>query len=163
VSVLLTAFNDQDLQLSWEAAKSLALLKSKRALRPLIAALYGDGDQNRRQAAAYALGWLGDKRAVEALIDALSDAGEAAAVRGQAAESLGNLRDTRALSPLIAALKDESVEVRFWSAFALGQLGNQKALPALRRLARSDKAFLRGWWEVRKEASDAIERIVQST
>ena len=159
VNILLNAFNDPDSHLSWEAAKSLAMLKSKRALRPLIAALREAADTNKRQAAAYALGWLCDQRAVEALIGTLNNRREDAGVRGQAAESLGNLGDKRAVGPLIAVLKDASTEVRFWSAFALGQLQDRRALPELTRLANIDRAILDGWWEVGREASDAIARI----
>lgn len=159
VTVLLNAFNERDVDLSWEAAKSLAAVKSKRALRPLIAALRHAGEK-RRHAAAYALGWLGDERAIEPLIDALTDKSESPRVRGQAAESLGILKDRRAVRPLVGALKDPSVEVRFWSAFALGLLRDPRALQELRRLVKTDKASLPGWWQVRKEASDAIERIL---
>ena len=156
VDVLLSAFDEQDMQLSWEAAKSLALVKSKRALKPLIVALSEAKDRNKRQAAAYALGSLCDKRAVEPLIKTLTNTLEDATVRGQAAESLGNSRDRRAVGPLIAPLKDASTEVRFWSAFALGQLGDRRALKELTRLAATDRSILDGWWEVSKEASDAI-------
>jgi HEAT repeat protein len=156
VNVLLSAFNDQDSRLSWEAAKSLAIVRSKRALRPLIITLVEAEDSNKRQAAAYALGWLCDKRAVEPLLKTLTQRSEDERVRSQAAESLGFLKDKRAAGPLIVALKDPSTEVRFWSAFALGQLGDRRALPQLKRLATTDKTILDGWWEVSKEASDAI-------
>ncbi len=79
------------------------------------------------------------------------------------AEALANLRDRRAVRPLIAGLKDASTGVRFWSAFALGQLGDTRALPELKRLEAADKAALPGWWKVSKEASDAIELILAAS
>ena len=47
-----------------------------------------------------------------------------------AAEALADLRDGRAVAPLLAALEDPAAEVRYWAAFALGELGDPQALPA---------------------------------
>jgi HEAT repeat protein len=144
----------------WEAAKALALIGSKRVVRPLIAAL-GAGDNERRGAAIHALSGLGDQRAVEPLLAILSDPHDDPAVRGHAAEALAQFADQRdAIVPrLIRALDDGSPEVRFWAAFALGQQADEQALPALRRIAETDSAELPGWWSVRQEAADAIASI----
>src|SRR5262249_31937489 len=112
VSGLLEAYKGPDLSLSWEAAKSLGLLRSKRAVQPLIKALLAAGKAEKRAAAAYALGLLGDKRAVAPLINVLQNRSEAPQVRGYAAEALAYLRDRRAGKPLIAALRDPAIEVR---------------------------------------------------
>jgi HEAT repeat protein len=160
VKPLLVAFNDPDAGLSWEAAKSLAHVGSKRALRPLIDTLSKAEDTNKRKAAAYALGLLRDERALKPLLNTLAQTNEDAGVRGYAAESLAHLKDRRAVRALLAALKDESTEVRFWSAYALGELRDKRALPELRRLAATDHSVLAGWWEVSKEASHAVEQIL---
>jgi HEAT repeat protein len=84
-------------------------------------------------------------------------------VRGQAAEALGNIffweGGGPAVEPLIAALGDSSSEVRFWSAFALGQIRARQALPILGQLAATDDAIVPGWWSVKMEAADAVTTI----
>ncbi len=161
VTALLDAFGDPDPLVIGEAARSLGLLRSKRALRPLLAVLTGDEEGERRWAAAYALGELTDERAVEPLIHALTDPDEDVKVRGRAAESLGYLMDRRAGEPLIAMLRDPSPEVRFWSVFAQGWLRDPRALPELRQLAAEDSAEVPGWWSVGKEAADTIPLVEQ--
>jgi HEAT repeat protein len=140
------------------AARSLGELGSAAAVQPLES-LLGDSNVEVRVSAAYALGLLGDKHAVEQLIKKLADESEDPRVRGTIAEALADLRDQAAVVPLIGALKDQSVEVRFWAAFALGQLGDPRAVPELERLAASDQAALPGYGAVSAEATEAIQNI----
>ena len=144
---------------TWDAATSIGILNGGRAVQPLVRCLRHASEVDKRAAAAYALRCLADKRALKALLESLSDQSEHPKVRGEAAEALASLRDRSAVSPLLFALDDASTEVRFWSAFALGQLGDRRALPKLRRLAEQDKSVLKGWWSVRREARDAISII----
>lgn len=72
--------------------------------------------------------------------------------------SIGRLRDRRALRPLIQALRDPSHVVRSVAASALGHLGDQRALPALRRARKRDRD--RG---VRRRAAAAIDSIERRT
>ncbi len=162
VAPLLAAFDAPDPALRWEAARSLGLRRDARALAPLVQALLSTGDLDLRTAAAHALGVLGDDRAVPALLDVVSSAAEDPRLRGEAAESLAHLADRRAVAPLIGTLADESADVRFWAAFALGGLRDPRALPELERLARTDDAVVPGWWSVRAEASEAVRLIRQA-
>jgi HEAT repeat protein len=109
--------------------------------------------------AAHSLGLLGDHRAVDPLLARLADTSEDPRVRGFAAEALTGPGDRRAVPGLIAALADPSAEVRFWAAFALGELGDPAALSALRQLAQNDQAALPGWRSNSDEAAAAIESI----
>lgn len=156
---LLEALKNSDAVLRGEAARALGTLGSPQAFEPLLKAAHEDANVEVRQAAIYALNLLGDERAVEPLIALLTDRKEDEKVRGMAAEALAHQMDRRAISPLIDALRDASVEVRFWAAFALGELGDPQALPELERLAATDEAVLPGWWSVSKEAASAIQRI----
>lgn len=63
----------------------------------------------------------------------------------------------KSVKPLVNGLHDDNPEVRFRSAYALGELRAKDALPALYKLARNpDEPKL-----VREHADWAIERIVE--
>jgi HEAT repeat protein len=158
-SHLVEALKDQAPELRTAAVRSLGELGEEQAVQPLIAAMLEDEDSRVRLSAAYSLGLLGDKAAVEPLLAKLGDPSEDPKVRGMAAEALADLRDQRAVEPLIAALRDASVDVRYWAAFALGELGADGALPDLERLATTDEGILPGWGPVKEEAASAIQRI----
>jgi HEAT repeat protein len=159
VPVLLKVLDDRAPRLRKEAVLALGTLADERALSLLIGKLRDDPDAHVRAMAAHALGLAGDARAVEPLLAALQDKDEHAAVRGMAAETLAALQASEAVSPLVSALRDEEVEVRFWAAFALGELGSPAVIPHLEELAERDPATLAGWWSVRQEALGAIEQI----
>jgi HEAT repeat protein len=156
---LLIALSSADQSLAWEAAGSLSLLMSKRTVGPLVAELLSAPASERRTCAAYALRGVKDPRVLTALMSVVENTGEDAKVRGFAAESLCFIGSKRAYKPLIRALADPSTEVRFWAAFALGQIRCRAALPHLRRLAATDRRRLAGWWSVSREAADAIKAI----
>jgi HEAT repeat protein len=163
VPALLAAFTDQDVGIRWQAAMSLGMLPSRRAVGPLLAVLRTADDSETRRAAVHALGWCGmdleDERIYQALVDTLSNGKEEASVRGEAGDALANLGDARAVPALLAAIQDPSAEVRFWAAFALGQLGGPEVLPDLQRLVDTDDAVIPGWWSIHKEALDAMDHV----
>ncbi len=157
---LSAALNDQTTQVRRSAAQALGDLGDPQALQPLLDAASRDEDAEVRMFALRSLGLLGDLRAFEPLISRLVDQQETPKVRGMAAEALADLRDIRSVPPLIDALSDPITEVRFWAAFALGELGDPAAILKLKQLAAKDNAVLPGWWEVKREAASAIERIL---
>ena len=97
---------------------------------------------------------------MDALLQTLADRQEDPDVRAHAAEALGHMadrlgaREGDVLAALLRSLTDPSAYVRFWSAFALGNLGDPRAIPALERLAERDTQSVPGWWSIRKEALD---------
>jgi HEAT repeat protein len=160
-TALLKVFSGQNISLSLEAAKSLGMLKSKRAAPVLIKELIKGENIDKRAASAYALGVLLDERAIDPLVTVLKNKNDSPKVRGATAEALiwfGKKRK-RVVDALINGLEDTSVEVRFWSAFALGELKVRRAANKLEKLAANDDEILPGWWSVSKEASDALDRI----
>lgn len=157
VASLLIAFADP--RLTWEAAKALGVINSKRAVKPLINWLLEARQTEQRAAAAFALGLLRDERTINPLVGVLDDPKVDPKVRGYAAEALAHLPDNRAADHLVTALKDPSAEVRFWATFALGELRHKKALPELRNLAANDKAVLAGWGKISDAAREAIADI----
>jgi HEAT repeat protein len=162
VGALLNVCGTGQRELTMQAANALVGIGSNRALLPLIRLLQQASSAATREAAAYALGFLADQRALVPLIRTLEDGSEHSLVRAQAAEALGELAQTlretrtkRPIRPLLAALRDRSPDVRFWACYALSGFRDRRALPALRKLIR-DRAVVKGWWSVGREARWAI-------
>ena len=89
-----------------------------------------------REEAAEDLGRLDDIRASDSLIAALED--EEPYVRGAAATSLGVLKVIGAVEPLIDMLKTEyRTDVLGDIAFALGKIGDKRAIGPLRDLLKN--------------------------
>jgi HEAT repeat protein len=146
------------------AAKALIDTEGRYVQRGLERLLRSHQSPKVRAEAAWALGFHSSgSRAVPALLRALGDRTEDTDVRCHAAEALGHLVPERehaeVLAALLHALTDREPEVRFWAAFALGNLGDERAIPALQRLADRDSEVVPGWWSLRKEALDSIEQI----
>jgi HEAT repeat protein len=156
----LNALHDPDPGVRAEAARGAGQVNAVGALDVLQALVRGDPSPTVRKAAVYALGMLGDAAALETLLAALLDHDEAEDVRGIAAEALADLGDQRAIPALVQQLDDRSPTVRFWSAYALGRIGDATAVERLRALAISDATEVEGGGSVASEAADALERIV---
>lgn len=81
-----------------------------------------------------------DVRAIDTIVTLLED--ESSEVREEAAESISRIAEsdpsypqlTKAVPLLIKALEDESVDIRYWAAGALGHLKDKRAIDALRKL-----------------------------
>jgi HEAT repeat protein len=160
--LLVDTLADEDAGLRAEAARSLGTFGDDRAVPHLISALLRDNDNYVRMYTAYSLGLLGTSEGSKALMKALENENEDPGVRGMAAESLGNLRYKDAADLLIEGLRDKTVEVRFWCIFALGEMGEVRALAQLERLAKTDPESLEGWGSIREEALAAI-RLIKDT
>jgi HEAT repeat protein len=147
-----------------EAAQGLASTGGTRASEALIEALRGDKDVHVRAASANALGFSGDATRVNDLLPILNLENEDPIVRGSVAEALGHLlvyrrRRNDVIGALTRAAHDSSTEVRFWSVFAIGQIGSSRELALLEQIARYDNEKVPHWGSVRAEASEAIRTI----
>lgn len=126
------------------------LVKSKD-VDGLIAAL-NDKDKHVRNYAADGLRELGDKRAVDSLITVLSD--KNMDVRRAVAQALGELGDKKAVDSLIMVLNDTTdylvikeplqvpsmpIDARIEAALALGKIGGEAAIEALKAVADTSK------------------------
>jgi HEAT repeat protein len=147
----------------WDEAQSLIEAADTTAVPRLIRDLHTSRDCEKRVAAAYALGFFHDRRAAKPLIHVIRNRRASPRLRGQAAEALGYLLmfrpDRMALSALLEEVGDPSPEVRFWAVFAIGQMGNRKAISILTKVSQKDKATLPGWWSIAREAKAAIRQI----
>ncbi len=63
---------------------------------------------------------------------------------GRLQRSLGRLKDPTAVDPLIETLWDDDSRVRLKAAWALGQIGDMRAIPPLRRLYRMENEWRTG-------------------
>jgi HEAT repeat protein len=149
------------------AAQALADTPGRRVRQGLERLLETHERPEVRAKAAWALGFHKQgHQAAGSLLRTLADQDEEADVRAHAAEALGHLadrlgeREPDVLGALLHGLRDATPEVRFWSAFALGNLGDEAAIPALERLAARDEESVPGWWSIRKEANDSIKQIL---
>jgi HEAT repeat protein len=162
---LIAQLRDPDRVRRVDAALALGKLRAPPAIPALIELLQeNDTVFCAGQYAAWALGEIGDAQAVGPLIEAL----DKQFVRGPAIEALvkiyderaveplvrlfeethvpslakvlGNWGDLRALDALVAAMQDPDPHVRFYTARALGKLGDRRALPVLEWAEANDAA-----------------------
>ncbi len=113
-------------EVAFEAANALIRIGSSQAVKSLVTLLRSTEPPLRRAAAAYALGYLGDGSG-NVLKERLDDRRESASLRARCAEALGVMRWRSALESLMSTTDDPSPEVRFWSIYALGELGDPVA------------------------------------
>lgn len=144
---------------AFEAAKFLYDKDAFRLEGPLIRILKRGRRPFNRAAAAYVMQMVTTARTVSALERTVSDRTEHPRVRGEAAEALAHAHRPKSHDVLLKNLDDPSKEVRFWCAFALGEMAEQRAIPALNQLAATDKRIIRGFHSVAQEAKDALRNI----
>ena len=158
VEELIEELSDECPYVREAAAYALGNIGDPRAVEPLIEALR-DEYWGVRKAAAVALGIIGDQRAVEPLIQALRD--EYWYVREAAAEALEKIEPEwykteaakKQVPEFINALMDKDSGVRKAAAYALGNIGDQRAVEPLIRTLRDE------YWYVREAAAEALEKI----
>jgi HEAT repeat protein len=154
------------------AAASLSIVGTAHVVPTLTGMVLHDREPVRREASAYALGCINPGARARAVIKTLVrvlENPDVPRVRAQTAESLTQLLQFRrgrlrraAETALIEHLSDDEPDVRFWCAYAVGELRTKAAIPALRRLAR-DRSVVPGWWSVGMEAGDALKVIAGGT
>ena len=147
---------------AWEdAANTVIARKAKNTQfeRSLIQTLKHGRRPFNRAAAAYAMQLVSSPRAIRALEKVVKNNSERPRVRGEAAEALAHRHRRKSHDVLLAELGHSSKEVRFWCAFALGEMAEKRAVSVLEGLVATDKRVVRGWHSVAKEAADALRNI----
>ena len=144
---------------AFEAAKAVWDDSDERLERPLILTLRNGRRPFNRAAAAFAMQMVTTPKTIKALESAVNNKSERPRVRGQAAEALAHRHRKKSHAVLLDGLSDSGKEVRFWCAFALGEMGEERAIPLLQRLVDTDRRIVKGFHSVAKEAADAIENI----
>ena len=157
---LISVFDDSDYNLFWQAANSLRLLKSKRSVPILLAYLKDNSNPEKQRAAAYALSMSSNKLIIDLMLDIFKQRNTPTKVRAQIAETLSCIGKglPEVIDTLAHELKDAEIEVRFWSIFALGQLGNLHTIPYLEFFIEDNNTLLTHG-SIRDEALMAISQI----
>jgi HEAT repeat protein len=156
---LISRLNGRSQEEAFEAAKAVWEDSDVSLEGPLISTLRKGRRPFNRQAAAFAMQMVTTPRTIRALEQAVMNRSEGARVRGEAAEALAHTHRKKSHDVLLKGLRDPSKDVRFWCAFALGEMAERRAEPMLERLAASDTRVVKGFWSVAKEAVDSLERI----
>lgn len=118
---------------------------------PVLQKALSDEKPSIRRLATVYLGMIKDPGVLPSLYNALKD--KTVTVRRTAGDCLSDLGFSEAQDEMIQALKDESKLVRWRAAMFLYEVGDERALPAL-KTAENDPEF-----EVSMQIKMAIERI----
>ncbi|MDP8234055.1 MAG: HEAT repeat domain-containing protein, partial [Candidatus Saelkia tenebricola] len=150
VEPLIAALSDRDSDVREEAASALGDIGDIRAVEPLIKSLLEDKNTEVRLSAAGSLGEIGGSRAIESLILVLGDDKLCLPIycrggmgirddRIQVVEVLVKLGGG-AIDPLCKALlENECLDIRRYTASALGKIGDARAVePLIAALSDSD-------------------------
>lgn len=136
---------DGDPRLLLPCMRYLAAIRSAAAAQPLAAFL--DSGDELAAAAIQALASLGQQSSGEALLARLRDPEYSPGLKSQLLLALGTLKYQPAVEDLIqvAANPDEERVRRMYAASALGEIGDARALPALRELFGAQDSLLRAY------------------
>lgn len=131
-----------------EAAKALGRTRSPQAYDALIATLAEPSWQDTIRAGALTgLALLKEARSLDFAFQ-YSKPGHALTVRGAALLLLGKAGqgNERAIETLTSALTEPSAQVRYFAAQALGELGDERAIPVLEEAVKKENTtFVRQW------------------
>jgi ElaB/YqjD/DUF883 family membrane-anchored ribosome-binding protein len=118
----------------------LGKIGDDRALETLHPYIEGEDDPGLQKVVIKALGEIGSRESTQPVADRLVAENEE--VRSRAARALGLIGDTRATAPLADMLRDdESDAVRASAAWALTQVGTERALDAASEYTE-DRAYI---------------------
>ncbi len=132
LDLVLPLMEHQESAMREAATFTIGRSADKRAVAPLIKALE-DRRETVQTLACLGLGQIDDGRVAPALISTLKDASKQDTVRAACAYAIGARRIGSAVPALLAALDDNRGETQRLAAWALGQLGEAKAVGPLIR------------------------------
>ena len=182
VDPLVSMLQDEERQVRADAAEALGSIGDQHAVEPLVA-LLADEDQYVRCQACYALGDIGTLQVFDPLVTVFNDPDphvrHAAVVnlarlqgmrirgldpdpepatRHATIEQLKSTQGERVLDLLLGALRDSDGTVRSSAAHALGQIGDERVVPALAWIEQNDTGSA-GANKVKDAAARAIQSI----
>lgn len=134
---LLVALRDGDPVVRGHAAEALGMLKTARAVDPLVG-LLDDAEAETRRSAAWALGRIADRRSVEPLIAALGD--KDAGVTINAIQALAAIKDPRSVDPMVNALLTNNIWVAENAMLGLMEFDVQQVRQSLLKAHAADQS-----------------------
>jgi HEAT repeat protein len=155
VKYLLKALKDPNTYVVRNAARTLGVVGNADAVTAIITMLKQEQTPATTAHLALALGLLQDQRATKILHKLLRHGHWE--VRFEASKALGELRNPHSYGPLLQALRDSSHLVREQVIYALGKLGNRKAITHLEKLKLQHP-----YGEVNKAIGMALERLLEA-
>jgi tetratricopeptide (TPR) repeat protein len=133
---------NREVALREAAVWALGQTRSPKAADALVAAL-ADSRQSVHALACVGLGRVGDRRALDKAADVVRDKARAPEVRAACAYALGVARSDPHASALVELLGAGNDEAQVKAAWALGRLGDAKAVPALVRAVYNRRPAIR--------------------
>jgi HEAT repeat protein len=134
--VLLELLHDQDPRVRKNSMWLLGVIKSPRAVTPLIEALHADVNEPLKTTIVFALGDIGDGAAVPVVTRHLDTGHEKMKII--AAQALGKIKDSSAVLPLIHTLSHEMFTVRLASENSIVAIADPAITQLLTALERTD-------------------------
>ncbi len=136
---------DGDPRMLVPCMRYLAAIRSAAAAAPLAGFL--DSSDELASAAIQALAALGQHSSGEPLLARLRDPEYSPGLKSQLLLALGSLKYEPALEDLIGVVSnpDEERVRRMYAASALGEIGDSRAIPALRELFAAQDSLLRAY------------------
>jgi len=123
--------------------------KNKLAVPMLIEFLNNDQPKETRLKAVEALGKIGEDSSVDVLLSALKE--DNYNIKTAAIEAIGKIKDPRAVKLIIDML--DFRETRYTALWAIGNIGDESAVPALTKLLNHSDQY------VRYNASQSLKKI----
>lgn len=115
-------------EMRYFAAYGLSIIRSPKAVEPLINALLNDTDEWVRKYSATALAAIGEPRVAKPLIVAM--AGENPELSMWIAKALGQM-GTAAIEPLSGAMQSADEKIKLYAMIALAEIGEPASIEAL--------------------------------
>lgn len=136
---LTKALKDENVEVRINAIRALERIGSEIAIDAL-SEIINDPHTSVRLFLARALGGIGGERVIEPLIKLIKD--DKFLIRIEAVCALENQSSGEVIDSLIEALNDDISDVRGWTAYVLGEINDNKALPHLMKLKDDSEPVL---------------------
>ncbi len=126
--------NDNN-EMRYFAAFGLSIIKSKKAIEPLISAMLNDNDDWVKKYSATALGTIGDRRVIKPLISMLDSPSEELCI--WISKVLGKMGND-VIDPLMQAINSQDEKVKFYAMVALAETGEKQSVEQLVKFLKTN-------------------------
>jgi len=129
----------ENLEVKMIAARTLGVYKDEKSMIVLLDVLKSSTEEDLQSSVLSSLSkYDNNEKAVNAIIDILKN-GKTEYIRSVAVQTLKYIKTEAVFNAFLEALDDDSALVRRKVTIALGELGNKKAIPALKKVVKTDE------------------------